>query len=73
MKLAPWEVACLSIALIFGVPAVIYAYLVRGDFYGQINMFKNAGKRAQNPWKPEDDSLAELSKKVEELKKDRHG
>jgi hypothetical protein len=73
MKLEPYQVICLSIALVFGIPAAIYAGLVRGDLHEQIDMFKKAGTRAQNPWKPEDDSLAELSKKVEELKKDRHG
>ena len=73
MHLEPWQVACLSVVLIIGIPAAIYAYLVRGDVYGQIDMFKQAGKRAQNPWKPEDDSLQELSRRVQELKKDRHG
>jgi hypothetical protein len=73
MKLEPYQVACLSIALIFGIPAGIYAYLARGDFHGQIEMLKKARNRAQNPWKSEDDSLEELSRKVQELKKERHG
>jgi predicted PurR-regulated permease PerM len=33
-----------------------------------IEMLQRASKRARDPWKEEDESLAELSRRVEELK-----
>jgi hypothetical protein len=69
----PYQVICLAIFIVVGINAAIYALLVRGDAYRQIELFKKASKRASKPWQSEDDSLVELSRRVRELKKDKHG
>jgi hypothetical protein len=60
---------CLAAVIGLGVPAMLYAGLRRGGTIGQIELIKRASGRAGKPWKPEDDQLAELSRRVEELKK----
>jgi hypothetical protein len=60
---------CLTAIIGLGVPAFLYAAARRGNQAGQIELTKRVAKRAMNPWKPEDDSLAELSKRVEGLDK----
>jgi hypothetical protein len=62
-------VICLVVLLAAGVPAMIYAGLRGRGSIGQIELLRRAGTRIQKPWKPEDDNLAELAKRVEELQK----
>jgi hypothetical protein len=60
---------CIAGIVGLGVPAFLYAAARRGNQVGQIELTKRAAARAMNPWKPEDDSLAELAKRVEGLEK----
>jgi hypothetical protein len=60
---------CLAVVIGLGVPAMLYAGMRRGGTIGQIELIKRAGNRAGKPWKAEDDQLAELSRRVEKLKK----
>jgi hypothetical protein len=39
----------------------------------QIDMLRQAARRARNPWEPEDKALEELSRRVAELKKTAEG
>jgi hypothetical protein len=60
---------CLAVIIGLGVPAMLYAGLRRGGTIGQIELIKRVGNSAGKPWKSEDDQLAELSRRVEKLKK----
>lgn len=60
---------CLAVVIGLGVPAMLYTGLRRGGTVGQIELIKRASDRAGKPWKAEDDQLAELSRRVEKLKK----
>lgn len=60
---------CITGIVGLGVPAFLYAAARRGNQAGQIELTKRAAARAMNPWKQEDDSLAELAKRVEGLEK----
>lgn len=62
-------VICLTVLIGLGVPAMLYAGLRRGKGAGQIDLLRRAGKQAQQPWQGEDEGLAELAKRVEDLQK----
>ena len=59
---------CLAALVGLGVPAMIYAGLRRGSGLGQIELAKRSFSRAKQPFKPEEDQLAELAKRVEKFK-----
>jgi len=61
-------VICLTIFIVVGINAAIYASLRRGTTIGQIELLRRAAERVSQPWKDEDDALRELSRRVGELK-----
>ncbi len=66
-------VICLTLFIVIGINAAIYASLRRGNTVGQIELLRKAANRARKPWETEDEALNELSKRVEELKKYKEG
>lgn len=61
-------VVCLTLFIVVGINAAIYAALKGGKEMGQIELFRRAAQRARRPWGEEDDNLEELSKRVNSLK-----
>jgi hypothetical protein len=64
-------VICITLVIVIGVNAVIFAALRRGNEAGQIELLRRAAKQVKQPWSKEDDALKELSKRVAELKEKR--
>lgn len=64
-------VICLTLFLVVGLNAAIYAALRGGGTQTQIELFRRAAQRARQPWKDEDEALQELSKRVAALKEKR--
>lgn len=62
-------VVCLTLFLVVGLNAAIYAMLTRGKEIGQIDLFRKAAQRAWRPWGAEEDALNELSRQVEDFKR----
>jgi hypothetical protein len=62
-------VVCITMAAVAIVNAALIAAFRRGNEAGQIELLKRAVRRSRQPWQPEDDSLSELAKRVEELKR----
>lgn len=62
-------VICLTVFIVIGINAAIYASLRRGTTIGQIELLRKAAGRARKPWENEDKALSELSRRVNELKK----
>ena len=66
-------------ALIVGVTLIVVIVINVVIYYSaagkrssqQIDMLRQAARRARNPWEPEDKALEELSRRVAELKKPR--
>lgn len=61
-------VLCLTLFLVVGINAAIYASLRGGGTQTQIDLFRRAAQRARQPWKDEDEALQELSRRVAALK-----
>lgn len=61
-------VICLTLIIVIGVNAAIYASLRNRSTVGQIEMLRRAVRRARNPWEHEDNDLLELSRRVAALK-----
>jgi hypothetical protein len=61
-------VICLTLVIVVGVNAALYAALRRGNEASQFELFRRAARRARQPWKDEDDALQELSRRVAELR-----
>ena len=66
-------VICLTIFLVVGINAAIYAMLYKGDAVQQINLFRHATRRMQSPWEDENKALTELADRVQKLKDDQEG
>ncbi len=64
-------VVCLTVFIVIGVNAAIYAAFRRGNEANQIELLRKAASRARHPWAKEDQALEELSKRVADLKKGR--
>lgn len=62
-------IICLTVFVAVGILAVLYAGARRGSAIGQIEIAKKIIKGARDPWKPEDEQMDELARKVEDLKK----
>jgi len=56
------------IALVVGVNGLLLVALRKGRDIQQIQLWQKAAHRARDPWQPENDDLAELSKLVSQLK-----
>jgi hypothetical protein len=64
-------VVCLAMVIAIGIPAALYAAWSHGNQAGWIEMLQRAAGRARQPWKGEDNDLAELSRRVNELRGDK--
>ncbi len=64
---------CLAFAIVLGVNAVLLYGLLRGGYRQQIRMLRDAVIVARNPWKAEDEQLAELHSRVAELSEGEEG
>jgi predicted nucleotidyltransferase len=62
-------VLCITLAAVAILNAAIIAAVRRGNEAGQIELFQRAARCSRQPWQTEDESLKELSKRVEDLKK----
>lgn len=60
-------VICLTLFIVVGINAAIYASLRRGNTIGQIELLRKAASRVRNPWEAEQKALDELSRRVKEL------
>ncbi|HJS29455.1 MAG TPA: hypothetical protein VJ768_07525 [Anaerolineales bacterium] len=65
---------CAVVGLILVINLLLFAgfrrhSIVRGLF-GDVELYRRAGMRARNPWQEEDDQLKELSRMVEDFKKE---
>ncbi len=66
-------IICLTIFVVIGINAAIYALFSRGNQTGDIELFQRSFKRLRNPWQEEDNNMQELSRLVADLKKhERH-
>lgn len=54
-------VICITLFVVIGFNAAIYAAYRRGKGPSTIDMFRTAAHTARSPWKGEDDALQELS------------
>lgn len=63
-------VICVTLFLVIGINAAIYAALVRKNSVSQIELMRRAAERARDPWRSEDEDLKELSRLVSQLKED---
>ncbi len=61
---------CVVMVLGLGFPISLLLAARRGEEIREFSLYKKAAKRAKNPWKPEDDQLDELAKRVEKLQED---
>ena len=61
-------VVCITVFAVVALNVGIYLSMRRGDDVNTITMFRNAARRARDPWKDEDDALKELSNLVSGLK-----
>lgn len=61
-------VVCLTLFIVVGINAAIYATLSRKNEVGQIDLFRKAAHRARDPWEGEDKALKELSQMVKGLR-----
>jgi hypothetical protein len=66
-------VICLTLFIVVGINAAIYALLYKGDAFRQINLIRHATLKMKSPWENENKALSELADRVEKLKEDRDG
>ena len=59
---------CFVLIIGLGFPISLLLAATRGEKIHEADLYKKAAKGMRNPWKAEDESLEELSKRVEELK-----
>jgi hypothetical protein len=64
-------VICITIVIVIGINAAIYATYRRGKGPSTIDMFRTAARTARDPWKSEADALEELSQLTAQFKGDR--
>lgn len=58
------------VLLVVGVNGVLYLMMRKSQVGRHFRLWQQAANRARNPWQEENDQLNELSKLVENLKKD---
>ena len=61
-------VVCITLFLVIGFNAMLYAWAKRDQTVGQIELLRRATSRARQPWKTEDQALEELSEQVKQFK-----
>ena len=65
-----WLVICISLVLVVGLNAAIFALFVKKNSVSEIDLFRRAARNIRHPWAREDESLSRLSEMVTDLKKD---
>jgi len=60
-------VVCVTVVIVIGINAAIYAAYGKGGSTGTVEMFRQAAKRARDPWGQVESDLEELSRRVTEL------
>ena len=63
-------VICITLIIVIGINAAIYATYRRGKGPNTIDMFRSAARTARDPWKNEDEALRELSKLTAQFRDD---
>jgi len=64
-----WLTLCLVAGLVIGVNGFLFISLRRNNLKQQVDILRKASQNARQPWRKEDQALAELSRQVKELKK----
>ena len=64
-------VICLTLFIIIGINAAIYASFRRGTQFTTVDLLRKAAKRARDPWKVEDQALQELSDLTSQFRGDK--
>ncbi|MCK4897927.1 MAG: hypothetical protein KAS38_04090 [Anaerolineales bacterium] len=64
-------VICLTLFIIIGINAAIYASFRRGTQSTTVDLLRKAAKRARDPWKVEDQALQELSDLTSQFRGDK--
>ena len=64
-------VICLTLFIIIGINAVIYASFRRGTQSTTVDLLRKAANRARDPWKVEDQALQELSDLTSQFRGDK--
>ena len=62
-------VICLTVLIVAGLNALVYAGLRRGKEANMVELTRKAAQRARNPWQDEEEALQELSRMVSSLEK----
>jgi hypothetical protein len=63
-------VICVTLFIVIGINAAIYASYRRGTQSTTIDLLRKAAKRARDPWKVEDQALQELSELTSQFRGD---
>jgi len=64
-------IVCLTVILVIGINAMLYAALRRGDEANLVELTRRAFRNARNPWKEEDEALQELARLVKRLEEEK--
>ena len=64
-------VICITLFIIIGINAAIYASFRRGTQSTTVDLLRKAAKRARDPWKVEDQALQELSDLTSQFRGDK--
>ena len=62
-------VCIITLVIVVGINATIYAMLYKGDAQKQISLIRKASSKLKNPWSDEDRALAELARLTQNIKK----
>lgn len=77
-ELSPAVVVLLALGLVIVINGVLLLTVAKSGTRQQIRLLRKAAKRAQDPWKTEQQALSELRQRIDELTegeegRDRHG
>ena len=61
-------VICITLFIVAGINAAIYAWARNKDHISQIELFQRAARASRNPWQSEDSILQELAEKVAKIR-----
>ena len=64
-------VICLTLFIVIGTNAAIYASFRRGNTKSTLDMLRRTATRIRNPWQVEDEALRELSDLASKLRTDK--
>jgi cell division protein FtsB len=70
MNLTGLFIVCIGAAAAFIFPFLLTQFLRRRGQTGWVQTLRRAADQSRHPWKQEEDALAELSRRVAELKKE---